>query len=119
MALTRVMVLADIVLITLEAVTIFSFLGEVQGKSHLYRWSPAKSFSVSSSMVASWWPTTFLPFVGPGRVATIWGFLKAPLLTEAVTMSLGVTPVASKFSLPIEAFMVKHTIFLLLPGQTG
>ena len=52
------------------------------------------------------------PFSGPGRAATIWGFSKATLPTEAVTMSPGVTPVASKFSLPIEAVTVKtHHIF--------
>ena len=50
--------------------------------------------------------TIFFPLVGPGKAATIWGFSRANLLTGAVTMSLGVTPVASKFSLPIEAVTV-------------
>ena len=54
-------------------------------------------------MVVPWWPTTFLPLVGPWGTATIWGFSEATLLTEAVTVSLRVTPVASKFRLPIEA----------------
>ena len=84
----------------LEAVIIFFFLREVG--DIFYRQSPTESFPVSSSMVASWWPTTFLPLVGPGRTTTIWGFLKATLLTEAVTVSPRVTPVASNFSLPIK-----------------
>ena len=77
----------------LEAVIIFSFLGEVG--DILYRWSPAKSFPASSSTVVSWWPNTFLL-----------GFLKATLPTEAVTVSLRVPLVASKFSLPIEAVTI-------------
>ena len=79
---------------------------EVQGKSHLYRWSPTKSFSANSSMVVPWHPTAFLPLVSPRRVTTIWGFLKASLPTEAVTMSPGVTLVASKFNLPMEVVTV-------------
>ena len=92
----------------LEAVIIFSFLGEVG--DILYGQSPAKSFPASSSMVVSWWPTTFLPLVGPGRTAAIQGFLKATLLTEAVTVSLRVTPVAPKFSLPIETVAINMHI---------
>ena len=45
------------------------FLGEVG--DILYGHSPSKS-----SIVASWWPITFLPLVGPGRTATIQGFSK-------------------------------------------
>ena len=84
----------------LEVVAIFSFLGEVS--DILYGQCPTKSFSISSSKAVSWWPTTFLPLVGPGKAAAIWGFLKATLPTKAVTMSLGLTLVASKFILPIE-----------------
>ena len=76
--------------------------------------SPTKSFPASSSMVASWQPITFLPLVGPGRTAAIWGFLKATLPTEAVTMSLRITPVASKFSLLIKA--VTTNMYCLSPS---
>ena len=88
----------------LEVVITFFFLGEVGDV--FYGWSSAKSFPASSSTIASWQPTTFPPLVGPGRNATIWGFSKAILPTKAVTMSLRVTPVASKFSLSIEAVMI-------------
>ena len=64
---------------------------------------PSVSFPASSSMVVPGLPTTLLPLVGPGRTATIQGFLKATPLDEAVTMSLRITLVASKFNLLTEA----------------
>ena len=106
MALAKIMPLTDIVHILPRGGYHLFLLRQVQGKSHLYRWSPTKSFSASSSMVVSWQPTTFLLLVGPRWAAAIQGFSKATLLTEAVTVSLGVTLVASKFSLPIEAVTV-------------
>ena len=81
----------------LEVVIIFFLLGGVD--DFFYGHSLAESFPASSSMVASWQPITFLPQEGPGRTAIIWGFSKATLPTEAVTVSLRITPVASKFSL--------------------
>ena len=104
MALARVLPSADITLLLPRGHYHLFLLREV--RDILYGQSPMKSFSTSSSMVVSWWPTTFLPLVGPGKAVAIWGFSKATLLTEAVTLSPGVTPVASKFSLPIEAVTV-------------
>ena len=40
--------------------------------------------------------------MGPGKTATIWGFWKATSLAEAVTVSLRMTPVDSKFNLLTE-----------------
>ena len=79
---------------------------EVQGKLHIYRWPSAKSFSASSSMVASWWPTAFLSLGVPERVAAMWGFPRATVLMEVITVSPGVTLVASKFNLPTEVVTV-------------
>ena len=39
--------------------------------------------------------------VGPGRLATMWGFLRATLPTEAVTMSMYVTPVALSWTMQV------------------
>ena len=91
----------------LEVVIIFFSLGEVSDV--FYGWSPAKSFPASSSMVVSWQPTTFLPLVDPGRTAAIWRFSKSTLLTEAVTVSLRVTPVASKIQPPNQSSHNQHT----------
>ena len=89
-----------------------SFLGEVGDIS--YRHSPTKSFPTSSSMVVSWLPITFLSLVGPGRTATIQGFLKATLPTEVVTMSWRIILVASKFSLLTKA--VTTNMYCLSPS---
>ena len=68
-----------------------------------YGHSHSAFFPASSSTVVPWLPITFLPLVGPWRTATIWGFWKATLPAEAVTVSLKITPVASKFNLLTEA----------------
>ena len=60
------------------------------------------SFFPSSFMSAHWLPIAPLSRMGPGRIATIWGFWKAPPLAKAVTMSLRTTPVISKFRLLTE-----------------
>ena len=50
--------------------------------------------------MAPWSVITLL--AGPERTAAIWGFQKALLLGEVVTISLRTTPVVSKFNYPIE-----------------
>ena len=86
-------------------------LGEVLGELHLYSWSSAKSLSASSSMVAPWWLSSLLSLESPEMEALMWGFLIATLPTEPITVSLGVTLVASKFSLPTEAVTVSKHCF--------
>ena len=84
-----------------KAVILTFFFTEVGNV--LYGHSHSTPFPASSSMVVLWLPIAFLPLVGPGRTAAIWRFWKATLLAEAVTMSLGMTLVASKFNLLTEA----------------
>ena len=57
----------------------------------------------SSFTMAPWLLITL--HAGPERTAVIWGFWKALLLGKAVTISLRMTPVVSKFSHLIEAVM--------------
>ena len=54
-------------------------------------------------MVAPWLPIALLPLMGPWKTATIQGFQKVPSPAEVVTVSLRMTPVASKFNLLTEA----------------
>ena len=82
-------------------------LGEVSnvlyGWWHLHGCSLAKSPSASSSMAVHWWLSSL---ESPGREATMQGFPKVILPTEVITVSPGITPVASKFSLPMEVVTV-------------
>ena len=86
-------------------------LGEVLGKLHIYSRSSAKSLSASLSMVAPWWLPSFLSLESPKREAAMWRFPKATLLTEVITVSPGVTLMASKFNLPMEVVIVSMHYF--------
>ena len=53
-----------------------------------------------------WWLPSLPSLESPGREAAMWGFLIVILPTEAIAVSPGVTPVASRFNLPMEVVTV-------------
>ena len=99
-------------------------LGEVLGRLLLHGWSSVKSLLASSSMVVLWWLPSLPSLESPGREATMQGFPKVILPTEAIMVSLGVTPVASRFNHPMEVVTVSIHGFSPLTwsedvGETG
>ena len=64
-------------------------------------------------------PITLLALASPGRTATIWGFLEATPLVKVVTMSLRITPIASKFNLLTKAVMTSTYYLLSLIWSDG
>ena len=66
------------------------------------RGAHSASLLSSSFTMVPWSLIALLAGTGPERTATIWGFWKALLLGKAVTVSLRMTPVVSKFNHLIE-----------------
>ena len=85
----------------LEAVIISFSLREVSNVP--YGCSHPTSSLANSSMVVPWLLIGLLPQMGPGRTAAIQGFWKATPPAEAVTVSLRMTPVDSRFNLLTKA----------------
>ena len=98
-------------------------LGEVgnvlYGGLHPHGHSSAKSLSANPSVAVPWWISSLPSLESPRREATMWGFPKVILSTETIMVLLGVTPVASRFNLPMEAVTVSIHGFSPLTWSEG